>query len=172
MKTVKKKKDGALWALKRMVSDLSAIRRWLFAIFLCAFGVIACNIIEPKLLGGLIGQISDYAVSGGDSASFLSGLQKPMLLLLVTYACYGLFSWGKAFFINNAMTNKITAGKRIQLSGKIQRLPLSYLDNKTTGDIISLVHKNVGEMGGNIHETIDVVIMGGLQIVAMAVMML
>ena len=172
MKTVKKKKDGALWALKRMVSDLSTIRCWLFAIFLCAFGVIACNIIEPKLLGGLIGQISDYAVYGGDSASFLSGLQKPMLLLLVTYACYGLFSWGKAFFINNAMTNKITAGKRIQLSGKIQRLPLSYLDNKTTGDIISLVHKNVGEMGGNIHETIDVVIMGGLQIVAMAVMML
>ncbi len=171
MKQVKKKADGALWALKRMIKDLADIRRWLFAIFVCALGVIACNIISPKLLGGLVGMISDYEVNGGDDANFLRSMQKPMLLLLITYACYVLFSWGKAFFITNAMTNKITAGKRIQLSEKIERLPLSYLDKKTTGDMISLVHNNVGAMGGNIHETIDVVIMGGLQIVAMAVMM-
>lgn len=171
MKQVKNKTDGAAWALKRMIKDLADIRCWLLAIFLCALGVIACNIISPKLLGGLVGKISDYGVQGGDGASFLKSMQTPIVLLLITYACYALFSWGKAFFITNAMTNKITAGKRIQLSEKIERLPLSYLDKKTTGDMLSLVHSNVGAMGGNIHETIDVVIMGGLQIIAMAVMM-
>lgn len=169
---VKQEKTGAIWALKRMARDLVSVRGWLFAILLCAVGVIACNVLSPRLLGSLVGAISDYSLTGGDAQAFLAGLQKPMLLLLITYACYALFSWLKAFLINHAMTNKITAGKRIQLSDKISRLPLSYLDKTTTGEILSRVHNNVSTMGWNIHETIDVIIMGGLQILVMAVMML
>ena len=170
-KQIKNKNTGALWALRRMIEDLSTIKPWLFAIFLCAIGVIVCNVVAPKLLGGLVGALSEYAQSGTDAPAFLHSLMKPMVWLLVSYAFYALFSFGKAFFITNAMTNKITAGKRIQLSDKISRLPLSYLDNTTTGEIISRVHSNIGAMGGNIHETIDVVIMGGLQVLVMAVMM-
>ena len=172
MKGVKKQKKGALWALGRMIRDLSAIRRWLVAIFICAVGVIACNVISPKLLGSMVGAISNYSLGSGDKTAFLNSLKLPIVLLLITYACYAVFSLGKAFFITNAMTNKITAGKRIQLSDKISRLPLSYLDKTTTGEMLSRVHGNVGAMGGNIQETIDVAIMGGLQIVTMTVMML
>lgn len=165
------KNTGALWALGRMLQDLSVIRSWLIVIFICAVGVIACNVIAPKLLGSLVGKISEFSLAEGDASAFLLGLKKPMLFLLITYACYALFSVAKAFCINHAMTNKITAGKRIQLSDKISRLPLSYLDKTTTGEMLSRVHSNVGAMGGNIHETIDVAIMGGLQIIVMAVMM-
>ncbi len=171
-KKEKHKKTGALWALGRMIRDLLTVRWWLIAIFVCAIGVIACNVVSPKLLGSLVGAISDYSLSQGNAEVFLNSLTKPILFLLITYACYALFSFAKAFFITNAMTNKITAGKRIQLSDKISRLPLSYLDKTTTGEMLSRIHRNVGEMGGNIHETIDVVIMGGLQIGAMTVMML
>ena len=167
----KNKETGGLWAFKRMTRDLSAIRSWLIIIFICAVGVIACNVISPKLLGSLVGKISDFSLTEGDSSAFLQSLQRPMLLLLVTYAFYALFSVAKAFCINHAMTNRITAGKRIQLSDKISRLPLSYLDKTTTGEMLSRVHNNVGMMGGNIHETIDVAIMGGLQILVMAAMM-
>lgn len=171
MKTMKKNNTGALWALGRMVRDLKQIRWYLLGIFLCAVGVIACNVVSPKLLGRLVGAISDYPASGSSAAAFLNGLKKPMAWLLVSYAVYAVCSWAKAFLINSAMTNKITAGKRIQLSDKISRLPLSYLDKTTTGEMLSRVHSNVGAMGGNVHETIDVVIMGGLQIVVMATMM-
>ncbi len=163
---------GALWALGKMTRDLSAIKLWLFAIVVCALGVIACNVIAPDLLGALVGDINDFSLSDGDAQAFLKGLIKPIVFLLITYAFYAVFSLGKAFFITNAMTNKITAGKRIQLADKIARLPLSYLDKTTTGEMLSRVHSNVGAMGGNIQETIDVVIMGGLQMLAMTVMML
>ena len=93
------KNTGALWALKRMCHDLYSIRLWLLAIVVCAVGVIACNIISPKLLGSLIGAISDYSLSKSDTEAFLHSLTTPILLLLVTYALYALFSWGKAFFI-------------------------------------------------------------------------
>lgn len=169
---VKNKKTGALWALGRMVRDFSSVRWWLVAIVFCAVGVITCNVISPKLLGGLVGAISDYSTSDGDAIAFLHSLTKPILFLLITYACYAVFSFTKAFCINHAMTNKITAGKRIQLSDKIARLPLSYLDKTTTGEMLSRVHRNVGTMGWNIHETLDVIIMGGLQIGVMTVMML
>lgn len=168
----KQKEKGALWALGKMVRDLSQIKLWFVAITLCAAGVIACNVLAPSFLGNLVGAISDFSLSETDANVFLKGLTKPVLFLLLTYACYAVFSFGKAFFINNAMTNKITAGKRIQLSDKISRLPLSYLDKTTTGEMLSRVHSNVGVMGGNIHETIDVVIMGGLQMAVMMVMML
>ena len=169
---VKQEKTGAIWALKRMARDLLALKGWMLAILACAVGVIVCNVLSPRLLGTLVGAISDYSLSGGDADTFLEGLKKPMLLLLITYACYAVFSWSKAFFINHVMTNKITAGKRIQLSNKISKLPLSYLDRTTTGEILSRVHHNVGTMGWRIHETIDVIVMGGLQIIVMAVMML
>lgn len=168
----KQKEKGALWALGKMARDLSQIKLWFVAITLCAAGVIACNVLAPSFLGNLVGAISDFSLSETDANVFLKGLTKPVLFLLLTYACYAVFSFGKAFFINNAMTNKITAGKRIQLSDKISRLPLSYLDKTTTGEMLSRVHSNVGVMGGNIHETIDVVIMGGLQMAVMMVMML
>lgn len=169
---VKQEKTGAIWALKRMARDLLALKGWMLAILACAVGVIVCNVLSPRLLGALVGAISDYSLSGGDSNAFLESLKVPLLLLLITYACYAVFSWSKAFFINHVMTNKITAGKRIQLSDKISRLPLSYLDKTTTGEILSRVHHNVGTMGWRIHETIDVIVMGGLQIIVMAVMML
>lgn len=168
----KQEKTGAIWALKRMARDLIHLKGWLMLIFICAVGVIACNVLSPRLLGSLVGAISDYSLAGGDAQAFLQSLRKPMLFLLITYAFYAVFSWSKAYFINHAMTNKITAGKRIQLADKISRLPLSYLDKTTTGEILSRVHSNVGTMGWNIHETIDVVVMGGLQILVMAVMML
>lgn len=171
MKEKTKKKTGALWALGRMTRDLLEIKSWLLGALLCAVGIIVCNVISPKLLGALVGSLSAYSSTGGDATAFLNGLKEPMIWLLVTYACYGICSFGKSFFMTNAATTKITAGKRIQLSDKISRLPLSYLDTKTTGEMLSCVHRNVGEMGGNIRETVDVVLMGGLQIVVMAVMM-
>lgn len=171
MKEKTKKKTGALWALGRMTRDLLEIKSWLLGALLCAVGIIVCNVVSPKLLGALVGSLSDYSPTDGDATAFLNGLKEPMLWLLVTYACYGICSFGKSFFMTNAATTKITAGKRIQLSDKISRLPLSYLDTKTTGEMLSCVHRNVGEMGGNIRETVDVVLMGGLQIVVMAVMM-
>ncbi len=168
----KKKNTGVLWALGKMLRDLSGIKLWLLAIVFCAVGVIVCNVLAPSFLGSLVGEISDFSLAQGDGKAFLRGLVKPTLFLLITYVFYAVFSFGKAFFITNAMTNKITAGKRIQLSDKISRLPLSYLDKTTTGEMLSRVHSNVGMMGGNIHETIDVVIMGGLQMAVMMVMML
>ncbi|MBR2442145.1 MAG: ABC transporter ATP-binding protein [Clostridia bacterium] len=168
---IKQEKTGAIWSLKRLAGDLLALKGWMLAILACAVGVIACNVLSPRLLGSLVGAISDYSLSGGEANAFLKSLTNPILFLLLTYACYALFSWLKALIINHVMTNKITAGKRIQLSDKISRLPLSYLDKTTTGEILSRVHHNVGTMGWRIHETIDVIVMGGLQIIVMAVMM-
>lgn len=173
-KEVKKKevkKKSTVDALLRMVKDLSAVRGWIVLIVLCAVGVIVCNVISPKLLGALVGDISDYSLYGGDATEFLSGLKQPIFCLLIVYACYGACSFGKTFLINHTTTNRITAGKRIQLSDKISRLPLSYLDKTTTGEMLSRVHNNVGTMGWNINQTIDVAVMGGLQILVMAVMM-
>ncbi|MBE5739705.1 MAG: ABC transporter ATP-binding protein [Clostridiales bacterium] len=172
MKSKIKEKKGALWALCQMVMDLSAVWGWLVLIFFCAVGVIVCNVISPKLVGRLVGALSDYSLYGGDAATFLNGLKEPIWWLLLVYACYALFSFLKAFLINHTTTNRITAGKRIQLSDKISRLPLSYLDKTTIGEMLSRVHNNVGTMGWNINQTIDVTIMGGLQIIVMTVMML
>ncbi len=166
------KKKSAIWALCQMVKDLSAVWGWIALIFLCTVGVIACNVISPKLLGGLVGAISDYSLYGGDASAFLNSLKSPIFYLLIVYACYALCSFWKAFLINHTTTNRITAGKRIQLSDKISRLPLAYLDKTATGEMLSRVHNNVGTMGWNINQTIDVAIMGGLQIIVMTVMML
>lgn len=130
---IEKRSKRSAGILKRMLKDVSKIRFQLVSVVFMALIIISCNIFSPQLLGGIIGDVSDFALNKGDASAFLKGLIKPLVMLAVVYAVYSLFSWLKMYTLNNVVSRRFTCELRISMADKISRLPVSYLDKTTTG---------------------------------------
>lgn len=168
----KKKTEKRPPVLKRMLRDLSKIRFPLLGVAAMALVIIACNMISPRLVGGIVGEIGDFADGGGGKfSSLFARIGRPLAWLLGVYAVYSLFSWLKMYTLNNVVSRRFTCELRIAMSDKISRLPLSRLDKMTTGEVLAKINNNVSTMGNSVHQAIDVLLMGGLQIVAIAAML-
>lgn len=158
--------------LRRMLADVSKIRFRLLSVVGMALIIIACNVLSPQLVASVIGRIDGFAAAGGgDARALLKEIAAPLGLLAAVYAVCSTVSWLKMYTLNNVVSRRFTCEKRIEMADKIAALPLSYLDRTTTGEILARVNNNVSVMGNSIHEALDVLLMGGLQIVAMAVML-
>ena len=94
----KKKTEKRPPVLKRMLRDLSKIRFPLSGVAAMALVIIACNMISPRLVGGIVGEIGDFVDGGGGKFSALfARIGGPLAWLLGVYAVYSLFSWLKMY---------------------------------------------------------------------------
>ncbi|MBO2527283.1 MAG: hypothetical protein CW335_03770 [Clostridiales bacterium] len=156
--------------VRRMVRDTRPIRKWLILSSLLSVGIIACAIATPELLGKLIDQL--YAWLQGDpSASLTAQLLPDLLILFAVYAANAGITYGNHYLLNHVVSRFYTAGLRIRMSDKLQRLPVSFMDKTPAGDIIEKMQEDVSSMGNSIHGIIEILITGFLQILAIAVFM-
>ena len=95
-----------------------------------------------------------------------------LLTLLGVYAGYGIFSYLKMLLLNKVVSRYFTCNLRIRISDKIRRLPVSYVDQTSVGDVLSRMTDDVSTMGNYVHQIVDTLMTGFLMITAIAVMML
>lgn len=156
--------------IRRMIRDTRPIWKWLLLSCLLSVGIIACSILAPELLGGLIDRL--YAWVQSDRSETMASLLLPGLLaLFAVYAAQAGITYGNTYLLNNVVSRFYTAGLRIRISDKLQRLPVSYMDKTPTGDIIDKMQEDVSNMGNSIHGIIEVLITGFLQIIAISIFM-
>lgn len=74
--------------------------------------------------------------------------------LLIIYLCSFLFSFIQGFLMSG-ITAKIGKNFRNDLSRKINNLPLKYLDNTPTGDILSRVTNDVDTLTDTLNNTLS-----------------
>ena len=86
-------------------------------------------------------------------------------------SCVPPVSYGKMQLLNRAVSRYFTCNLRIQISDKIQRLPVSFVDHTPVGDILSRMTEDVSRIGGSLHTVLDTITGGFLQILAIAVVM-
>ena len=125
----KKKTEKRPPVLKRMLRDLSKIRFPLSGVAAMALVIIACNMISPRLVGGIVGRSAISPTGAAENfPPSLPASGGPLAWLLGVYAVYSLFSWLKMYTLNNVVSRRFTCELRIAMSDKISRLPLSRLD--------------------------------------------
>ncbi|MDR0889148.1 MAG: ABC transporter ATP-binding protein/permease [Oscillospiraceae bacterium] len=139
------------------------------ACLLCC-GVILCAVTGPKLLGNLIDRLYIYW-DGTFTGDLLGELLPGLGALLAVYVLHSVFNWAKMYLLNNTVSRFFTCALRIRISDKIQRLPVSYVDQTSVGDVLSRMTDDVSSMGNYIHRMIDILMSGFLTIIAIAVMM-
>lgn len=153
--------------IRRLVSEAKPIWKWLILVCVLCIGIIACSVAGPGLLGDMIDLLDEYR---GDD--LLSRLAPGLLLLLGLYVGYSVLSYTKMQLLNRVVSRYFTCALRIRVSDKIKRLPVSYVDQTPVGDILSRMTEDVSTMGNYIHQIIDTLMSGFLQLIAIAVMML
>lgn len=165
---MKQKKEHII---RRLILEARPIWKWLALACLLCTGLICCAVIAPKLLGRLIDQLYAYW-DGSFTGDLLAALIPMLLTLLGVYAGYGIFSYLKMLLLNKVVSRYFTCNLRIRISDKIRRLPVSYVDQTSVGDVLSRMTDDISTMGNYVHQIVDTLMTGFLMITAIAVMML
>lgn len=168
---IKKPKDHTLLRLLKEAKKIS------FGIVMASFLamlVIATNMIAPKLVGDVINEMNIFYLakqSGTAQGSLVSSITNQLLVIFAVYASKGVISYLKMLFMNFVVSRHFTCAIRIEMSDKIKMLPVSYVDKTQPGELLSRMTSDVSTMGNTIHQVLDTLMMGIIQIVAVSVMM-
>lgn len=163
---MKRKKDHII---RRLLQEAKPIWKWLILACLLSALIIVCSVAGPKILGDLIDRL--YAYEAG-SGGLVAAMVPLLVLLLVVYVLYSVLSYLKMLLLNNMVSRYFTCTLRIRISDKIQRLPVSFVDQTPVGDVLSRMTDDVSTMGNYIHQIVDTLMSGFLMLLAISVMML
>ena len=138
-----------------------------------AVGSTIFTIVGPKILGnatteifnGLVGKIS-----GGTGIDF-SKVLEILLTLLGLYAISALFGYIQGFTMTS-ISQKLTYRLRNDVAIKINKLPMSFFDKKTHGEILSIVTNDIDMLSQNLNQSITQIITSVCTIIGILIMML
>lgn len=159
-------------ALIQLLRGAKSIRWQLALGVLLSLILVVCALLIPTQTGELVQLLIDYfdeADHGG--VSILELLRPGILTLLGVYVLRALVSYGKMQLLNRAVSRYFTCNLRIEISDKIQRLPVSFVDNTPVGDILARMTEDVSKIGNSLHTVLDTITGGFLQIIAISVVM-
>ena len=159
---------------KKLIRHYLIDYKWQLLIMLIfAVGSTIFTIVGPKILGnatteifnGLVGKIS-----GGTGIDF-SKVLGILLTLLGLYAISALFGYIQGFTMTS-ISQKLTYRLRNDVAIKINKLPMSFFDKKTHGEILSIVTNDIDMLSQNLNQSITQIITSVCTIIGILIMML
>ena len=130
-------------------------------------------------------QVIDSLIAQGDTqqAEMLAAMdfvpgagidfQKLFMIVAVTLAVYvfaSLFGWLQARILNGVVQRAMNR-LRLQVEGKVHRLPLRYFDRVQRGELLSRVTNDVDNIGQTMQQTLSQVVISLLTVIGVLVMM-
>lgn len=172
MGVVEKPKD-LKGAMKNLWKHLKVFKIQLFFVALFAIGGTIFTIVGPKILGKATTELFNglvLKVSGDGSIDF-GKIGMILLTVLGLYMVSACFSFVQGF-IMTGVSQKLTYGLRKELSEKINRLPMSYFDKVTHGEILSRVTNDIDTLGQSLNQSATQLITSVTTIIGVFIMML
>ena len=159
--------------MKKLMSYLGKYTYAIIAVFIFAIGSVAFSVIGPKVLGkatteifnGLIGKIS-----GGDGIDF-DKIKIILLTLVSLYIVSAILSFIQGF-IMSGISQKLAYNLRDELSKKINRLPMSYFDKTTNGEVLSRFTNDIDTLAQSLNQSLTQIITAVTTLVGVFIMML
>ena len=159
--------------MKKLMSYLGKYTYAIIAVFIFAIGSVAFSVIGPKVLGkatteifnGLIGKIS-----GGDGIDF-DKIKIILLTLVALYIVSAILPFIQGF-IMSGISQKLAYNLRDELSKKINRLPMSYFDKTTNGEVLSRFTNDIDTLAQSLNQSLTQIITAVTTLVGVFIMML
>ena len=168
---------GGMGAIEKSKRGIRGIFRELFtyssklkvpmaiALLLAAVGAVL-TIIGPNQLADITNLISDGLMTGID----LAAVGKIGVRLLIIYGVSGLCSY-IMHFIMATITLDLSKTMRDDLSRKINRVPMSYFNTVSYGDLLSRVTNDVSTLQQTLSNALPSMISSGAQFIGCLIMM-
>lgn len=159
--------------MRRLLREMGRWRLSLIAVAVLGVGSAAFSIIGPKKMGEVTTQIFAGLVSrlGGGPGIDYGRIGALLAWLLGLYVVSAALSFAQ-HFIMTGVSQKLSYSLRGRLAAKVHRLPMSYFDRVTYGDVLSRVTNDVDTLGQSLNQSLSQVVNSLATAVGVAVMML
>ncbi len=169
--SVEKAKDFK-GTIKKLWGYLSKYKIALIIVVLFTIASTIFSVVGPKILGNATTELFNGVISkytGGAGINFTK-IGKLLLFLLALYICSAIFSYIQGIIMTN-ISQKLAYRLRKEVSKKINKLPMKFYDNKTHGEILSVITNDIDTLSQNLNIEATQVISSVTTIVGILIMM-
>ena len=131
------------------------------------------SIVGPKILAKATDKLSEGIMAkvsgtGGIDFEYIGYI---IWILVGLYLVSALFSYIQGF-ITSTISQRVAYDLRTSISKKMDRMPLSYFDRHTSGDILSRVTNDIDTIAQSLNQSMSQVITSSVTVVGIFIMML
>ena len=158
--------------VKKLWGYLSKYKIALIIVLLFTIASTVFSVIGPKILGNATTELFNGVISkytGGAGINFTK-IGKILLFLLALYICSAIFSYIQGIIMTN-ISQKLAYRLRKEVSKKINKLPMKFYDNKTHGEILSVITNDIDTLSQNLNIEATQVISSVATIIGILIMM-
>ena len=159
--------------IKKLWGYLSKYKIALIIVVLFTIASTIFSVVGPKILGNATTELFNGVISkytGGAGINFTK-IGKILLFLLALYICSAIFSYIQGIIMTN-ISQKLAYRLRKEVSKKINKLPMKFYDNKTHGEILSVITNDIDTLSQNLNIEATQVISSVATIIGILIMML
>jgi len=165
---VQEKSLNFLPSLRRLLQQLRPERGVLVGAIVLAVAGIVMSVLGPRILG----QATDIIFAGvtGRGPVDFRALGNTLLLALGLYLVSSLALLLQGYLLNGAVQRSVRR-LRDGVEAKINRLPLSYFDRQTRGELLSRVTNDIDNVAQSLQQTLSQLLTSLLTVIGVTVMM-
>ncbi len=159
--------------LRKLLQRLAQYKWSLIAVIALSVGSALFSIIGPKKMGEITTVIFSGLLSrlqGGEGVDY-ARIGTLLLWLLGLYVLSAALNFAQHVMMTG-VSQKLSYSLRKQLAAKVHRLPMSYFDHVTYGDVLSRVTNDVDTLGQSLNQSLSQIVSSVTTAVGVLVMML
>ena len=153
-------------AFRRLFSYARKYTRPVIVASVLAIAGAVLNLLGPNKLG----EMTDLIQAGLTGSVDLDAVRSLGIVLVVIYVTAFVLNYVQAVIMAD-VTQRLTQDMRGDMSAKIDRLPLKYLDGTPTGDTLSLFSNDVDSVATSLNQSISTIVSSLAQLLGAAIMM-
>ncbi|MCA9972398.1 MAG: ABC transporter ATP-binding protein [Anaerolineales bacterium] len=158
--------------MTRLAHYLSAYKGRILVVAIFAIASTVFNIVGPKVLGNATtklfeGVMAEIAGTGTIDFDYIGRI---LLIMLNLYVLSSLFAYLMGWIMAGVSTD-ISYRFRKEIAAKINRLPLSYFDKTTQGEVLSRITNDVDTVNQTLSQSLTQIITSLITVVGVLIMM-
>ena len=156
---------------RRLVRLLSAEGPLVILILIMAVASVAFVVSGPRILGHATNILTEPLIKYRDPSRInFSKLHNTLFVAMGVYVLSYLLSYGQAFLLAGVVQRTMFT-LRSEVEEKIHRLPLSYIDRHSRGELLSRVTNDIDNISQSLQQSLSQLITSLLTMVGVIVMM-
>lgn len=159
--------------IRRLLRYMGYFRLSLIFVLLCAIAGTVFNVVGPKVLSRatnvlFAGVMAKYSGTGGIDFHRIGTILLTALAIYLVSAAFTLIQG----WLMTGISQKICYRMRRDISEKINRLPVSYFESRTVGEVLSRITNDVDTLGQGLNQSITQLITSVITVIGTIVVML
>ncbi len=169
------KAKNAKGTVRRLLTFIKPEIPKIVLVLVCAVIATLFDILCPRQLGMATTEIfrAGVAIANGEVGAGVNFelLKEILLILIILYVCYQVFTYLQAFVMARVAQN-VVYSLRQQTEEKLNRIPLSYYDSHSKGDILSRVVNDIDLISTTLQDGMTQALTSVITIIGVFIMMM